>query len=209
MKMVRSVVPMYVASGANRSISLPMMRPGPPGLASSSTPFSGVIGIVIMYFISSLPGVRRRPQSTVVRRGGGGQAPSDNGREDGVCDRIVEEIPVSTRLYVDRARRSIVRPPGGMSWMSGPTRGHRAARDGALHPVAVVRPGSALSATHDPLPRLLGWRSDRLRRVLGDVAAQLQEHLRRASGRADGQAGSVAVVQTFSDLPPDVAPDLM
>ncbi|MFT4627972.1 MAG: hypothetical protein ACI8PZ_006666, partial [Myxococcota bacterium] len=49
-----------------------------------------------------------------------------------------------------------------------------------------------------PLPRLLAWRPELLRAVLAALSSTLRAHLREATGQADGQAGMVAFLQTFT-----------
>ena len=49
-----------------------------------------------------------------------------------------------------------------------------------------------------PLPRLLAWEPDLLRRVLAVVARSVQDCLRRRTRQPDGRAGIITFVQSFT-----------
>ncbi|MCP3985056.1 MAG: hypothetical protein GY723_11750 [bacterium] len=53
-----------------------------------------------------------------------------------------------------------------------------------------------------PLPRLLAWRPDLLKRLLADVAKVVQDDLRRRTGESQGKGGLVSFVQNFTRVQP-------
>jgi hypothetical protein len=69
-------------------------------------------------------------------------------------------------------------------------RRRRAAPDEALRQWVFTLP--------QPLPRLLAWEPDLLRRVLAVVARSVQDSLRRRTRQPDGRAGLITFVQTFT-----------